>query len=146
MPDTIGLSVADLLGELKRLKARVAALEGGTSSGSISMATSVVSETSFGQSPAVGTSARAAREDHTHGTPAGQGLTYYYVGKGDGGTQDFDIPAAAGTPIVVMEGQVFLPDSGADAINFYIEEVDAETSNMHFHTAPADGRRIAIYY
>ena len=33
-------------------------------------ATTVVSETSFGQSPAVGTSTDYARGDHTHGTPA----------------------------------------------------------------------------
>ena len=32
--------------------------------------TSVVSETSFGQSSAVGTSTKMARADHTHGTPA----------------------------------------------------------------------------
>lgn len=33
-------------------------------------ASSVVSETSYGQSPAVGTSSDYARGDHTHGTPA----------------------------------------------------------------------------
>jgi len=33
-------------------------------------ASSVVSETSFGQSPAVGTSTDYARGDHSHGTPA----------------------------------------------------------------------------
>jgi hypothetical protein len=33
-------------------------------------ASTVVSETSFGQSPAVGTSTDYARGDHTHGTPA----------------------------------------------------------------------------
>lgn len=32
--------------------------------------TSVVSETSFGQAAAVGTSTKMARADHTHGTPA----------------------------------------------------------------------------
>lgn len=34
------------------------------------LASSVVSETAFGQASAVGVSAQAAREDHTHGTPA----------------------------------------------------------------------------
>jgi hypothetical protein len=32
--------------------------------------TAVVSETSFGLTPAVGTSSLYAKEDHTHGTPA----------------------------------------------------------------------------
>ena len=39
-------------------------------SGGPSPATSVVAETSFGLSPAAGSSAKFAREDHTHGTPA----------------------------------------------------------------------------
>ena len=34
-------------------------------------ASTVVSETSYGQAPSVGTSTNYAREDHTHGTPAG---------------------------------------------------------------------------
>ena len=34
-------------------------------------ATTVVSEVSYGQAPSVGTSTNYAREDHTHGTPAG---------------------------------------------------------------------------
>lgn len=37
---------------------------------SLTPATTVVSETTAGQSPAVGTSLNYAREDHTHGTPA----------------------------------------------------------------------------
>lgn len=36
-------------------------------------ATTVVSETTAGQSPAVGVSTNYAREDHTHGTPAASG-------------------------------------------------------------------------
>jgi hypothetical protein len=35
-----------------------------------SPATTVVTETSYGQTQAVGTAATYAREDHTHGTPA----------------------------------------------------------------------------
>lgn len=38
-------------------------------SGSTGGATSVVSETTFGQSPIVGTSTAYARQDHSHGTP-----------------------------------------------------------------------------
>jgi hypothetical protein len=34
------------------------------------LGTTVVTETAFGQASAVGTSANAAREDHSHGTPA----------------------------------------------------------------------------
>lgn len=43
---------------------------GGGGGGGGTPASSVVSETSFGQSPAVGTSTDYARGDHTHGTPA----------------------------------------------------------------------------
>jgi len=41
-----------------------------TATAPIGPASSVVSETSFAQSAAVGTSLRFARQDHTHGTPA----------------------------------------------------------------------------
>lgn len=50
------------------LTVTVAASGGGGGGGT--PASSVVSETSFGQSPAVGTSTDYARGDHTHGTPA----------------------------------------------------------------------------
>ena len=50
------------------LTVTVAATGGGGGGGT--PASSVVSETSFGQSPAVGTSTDYARGDHTHGTPA----------------------------------------------------------------------------
>lgn len=46
------------------------AASGGGGGGGGTPATTVVSETSFGQSPAVGTSTDYARGDHTHGTPA----------------------------------------------------------------------------
>lgn len=141
MPDTIGLSVADLLGELKRLKARVAALEGGTSSGSISMATSVVSETSFGQSTQVGTSALAARADHSHGTPARPSLTFSFVATGDGTTIAFTIPAQTGDPIVVVNGVVQRPDTDSEAMDYSISG-----TTLTFNTAPADGLWIAIWY
>ena len=39
--------------------------------GGLTPATTVVSETSYGQAASVGTSTNYAREDHTHGTPAG---------------------------------------------------------------------------
>jgi len=55
-----------LAGEV--LTVTVAASGGGGGGGT--PATTVVSETSFGQSPAVGTSTDYARGDHTHGTPA----------------------------------------------------------------------------
>ena len=55
-----------LAGEV--LTVTVAASGGGGGGGT--PASSVVSETSFGQSPAVGTSTDYARGDHTHGTPA----------------------------------------------------------------------------
>jgi hypothetical protein len=55
-----------LTGEV--LTVTVAASGGGGGSGT--PASSVVSETTFGQSPAVGTSTDYARGDHTHGTPA----------------------------------------------------------------------------
>jgi len=55
-----------LTGEV--LTVTVAASGGGGGGGT--PASSVVSETSFGQSPAVGTSTDYARGDHTHGTPA----------------------------------------------------------------------------
>lgn len=50
------------------LTVTVAATGGGGGGGT--PASSVVSETSYGQSPAVGTSTDYARGDHTHGTPA----------------------------------------------------------------------------
>lgn len=45
--------------------------------GATVLATTVVSETAFGQTAAVGVSTKLAREDHTHGTPANpvSGLT-----------------------------------------------------------------------
>jgi len=55
-----------LAGEV--LTVTVASTGGGGGGGT--PASSVVSETSFGQSPAVGTSTDYARGDHTHGTPA----------------------------------------------------------------------------
>ena len=55
-----------LTGEV--LTVTVAASGGGGGGGT--PATTVVSETSFGQSPAVGTSTDYARGDHSHGTPA----------------------------------------------------------------------------
>lgn len=56
----------NLAGEV--LTVMVAATGGGGGGGT--PASSVVSETSFGQNPAVGTSTDYARGDHTHGTPA----------------------------------------------------------------------------
>lgn len=50
------------------LTVTVAASGGGGGGGT--PASTVVSETNFGQSPAVGTSTDYARGDHTHGTPA----------------------------------------------------------------------------
>ena len=41
-----------------------------TTQNGVSLGTTVVSETSYGQSPVAGTGSRAAHEDHTHGTPA----------------------------------------------------------------------------
>lgn len=55
-----------LTGEV--LTVTVAASGGGGGGGT--PATTVVSETSFGQSPVVGTSSDYARGDHSHGTPA----------------------------------------------------------------------------
>ena len=55
-----------LTGEV--LTVTVAASGGGGGGGT--PASSVVSETSFGQSPVVGTSTDYARGDHSHGTPA----------------------------------------------------------------------------
>jgi len=55
-----------LTGEV--LTVTVAASGGGGSGGT--PATTVVSETTFGQSPVVGTSTDYARGDHSHGTPA----------------------------------------------------------------------------
>lgn len=49
--------------------------ETATTVGTITPATTVVSETSAGQAAAVGTSLNYAREDHTHGTPAAGGGT-----------------------------------------------------------------------
>jgi hypothetical protein len=51
-----------------KLEVTIAASGGGGGGGT--PATTVVSEQSFGQSPAVGTSTDYARGDHTHGTPA----------------------------------------------------------------------------
>ena len=57
-------------------------------------ATSVVSETSFGQAPAVGTTARFSREDHTHGTPAlGTGALEACAGN-DARLSDARVPTA----------------------------------------------------
>jgi hypothetical protein len=46
-----------------------AAMPSGGGGGGGIPATTVVSETAFGQTPAVGTSTKYARQDHTHGTP-----------------------------------------------------------------------------
>lgn len=63
---------------------------GGGGGGGGTPASSVVSETSFGQSPAVGTSSDYARGDHTHGTPtlpAHSGLSSLaWVGSGHTGS------------------------------------------------------------
>lgn len=48
-------------------------------------ASTVVSETTYGQSPAVGTSTDYARADHTHGTPSAGGLSNFLGLFGDGG-------------------------------------------------------------
>ena len=52
-----------------KLEVTIAASGGGGGGGG-TPASSVVSETSFGQSPVVGTSSDYARGDHSHGTPA----------------------------------------------------------------------------
>lgn len=54
--------------------------------------TAVVSETSFGQSAAVGTSTKMARADHTHGTPANP--------LASGLTQDVTVVTSIGPPEV----------------------------------------------
>lgn len=54
---------------------------GGGGGGGGIPATSVVSETSFGQVPAVGASLNYAREDHTHGTPSTPQAVSDYAGK-----------------------------------------------------------------
>lgn len=46
---------------------------GGPSSSGATAGSAVVSETTYGQVPAVGVSPNYAHEDHTHGTPAGAG-------------------------------------------------------------------------
>jgi hypothetical protein len=56
--------------EVAAISKRVSVLEA-TPAGSGTPATTVVSETSAGQSPVVGVSTNYAREDHSHGTPAG---------------------------------------------------------------------------
>lgn len=70
------------------LTVTVASTGGGGGGGT--PASSVVSETSFGQSPAVGTSTDYARGDHTHGTPtlpAHSGLSSLaWVGSGHTGS------------------------------------------------------------
>lgn len=49
-------------------------------------AVSVVSETSFGQAPAVGVSTNYARQDHTHGTMATPQAVTDYAGRFEGTT------------------------------------------------------------
>lgn len=67
-----GLSRRDL--EILKNQLLCEILDAGGGGGGASPATTVVSETNFGQSSAVGTSLRYARQDHTHGTPAAQTL------------------------------------------------------------------------
>lgn len=104
---------------------KVPSSQGGTGGsgggGGVTPATSVVSEITPGQSPAVGTSILYARADHTHGTPGtGAGSTVYNVvavggAIGDGITDDSTavantyaaIPAAGGT-LFFPPGQTFI--------------------------------------
>jgi hypothetical protein len=65
----------------------------GGGGGSGTPASSVVSETSYSQSPAVGTSTDYARADHTHGTPAPSGVSSGFFNGlfGDAGDGDVTI-------------------------------------------------------
>jgi hypothetical protein len=66
------------------------------------LASSVVSETSFGLSSAVGTSTNVARQDHTHGTPISPLSSSFLDGYfGDG--SDGDVTIAAGTTTLTRE-------------------------------------------
>lgn len=66
---------------------------GGGGGGGGTPASSVVSETTYSQSPAVGTSTDYARADHTHGTPASSGVSANFFGGffGDAGDGDATI-------------------------------------------------------
>ncbi len=64
----------------------------GGGGGSGTPASSVVSETSYSQSPAVGTSTDYARADHTHGTPASAiSSSFFNALFGDAGDGDVTI-------------------------------------------------------
>jgi hypothetical protein len=64
--DAFGWRVTDVAGAVK---------QSGGGGSSVSPATTIVTETAYGQASAVGVALTYAREDHTHGTPATTALT-----------------------------------------------------------------------
>jgi len=87
--------------------------------GATQLATTVVSETAFGQAAAVGTATTLAREDHTHGTPglslsSPLGLKSYTVATLPVGTQGHiayvtDALAPTFLALIVGGGSVVTP-------------------------------------
>ena len=93
--------------------------EGTAAGGSGTPATTVQSETSFGISPAVGTSTNYAREDHTHGSPTAPG------GSGGPGA-DFDVSSVTSGMTPYYKASVGVT---YDATTLLVSQVnDQETS------------------
>jgi hypothetical protein len=110
-----------------------------SSGGAGTPATTVVSETTFGQSPAVGTSLNYAREDHTHGTPAIPAA----AGWTDGGTVIYTTTAtdqvAIGTSTAAAQRLLTLQNIAASNL-FGVRVVsDAATTENVFETRSLNG-------
>ena len=107
----------------------------GTNTGDQTLASSVVSETGYGQSSAVGTSTNVARQDHTHGTPTAEKDTTAQTGilKGNGSTitvaTDADITGKVLTGYVSGAGTVAATDTILQAIQ-KLNANDATNANL----------------
>lgn len=100
-------------------------------------ATTVVSETTSGQSPSVGTSTNYAREDHTHGTPVGGGgiSGQATVNFGANTQEDSIARVTVSTSSVSSSSIITVTPSGAatsnhDPDDYACEEVSGHATNI----------------
>lgn len=105
-------------GQYVKVNAGGTGLDYGSPTGGGTPASTVVSETSFGQSTVVGTSTNYAREDHSHGTPSSTGLVVS------------NAPISAATKTKITYDVKGLVTAGADATTADI----SDSSNRRYVT------------
>lgn len=104
--------------------------------GSGTPATTVVSETTAGQSPAVGTSTNYAREDHTHGTPAGgAGATVGQATIDFGATEDGIASVTVATASALTASKIQVTPAGVatadhDPDDYMVEGITVGVANI----------------